>query len=67
MIMRLIRYAKAEILPVIPENDKRMVTAIGITNALRINQVRQQLEPVGNNITVSDADIDTLVRYLRGE
>ena len=34
MIMRLIRYAKAEILPVIPESDKRMVTAIGITNAL---------------------------------
>lgn len=67
IIMRLIQYARTEIFPVIPESDRRVVTAVGITNALRLNQIRQQLEPVGNNIRVSDADIDTLVKYLRGE
>lgn len=65
VILRILQYAKAEILPVIPEDDRKMVTAVGITNALRIRQAWQNLLPVAKSIRMSDEDVDKLMQFIK--
>lgn len=67
IIMRLLDYAKAEILPVIPGEAKGAATAIFVRNVGRLKEAVQMLLPVARSITFSDEDIEKLIRAIKGE
>lgn len=67
IIMRLLDFAKTEILPVIPGEAKGAATAIAVRNAGRLKEAAQMLLPVAQSITFSDEDIEKLIRAIKGE
>lgn len=67
IIMRLLDYAKDEILPVVPGEAKGAATAIFVRNVGRLKEAAQMLLPVARSITFSDEDIEKLIGVIKGD
>lgn len=67
IIMRLLDYAKDEILPVVPGEAKGAATAIFVRNVGRLKEAAQMLLPVAQSITFSDEDIEKLIGVIKGD